>query len=814
MTATERRRSTGREQLRTAMVQQQLSAMPPHVSPWSTNDLVLPTAPHYGRYGDLVWRYGKQAPNQSDHFCDVSWSTGADATWPNDQWVQVGRDFGMAMQGRKPGRAALVAGASKPITVHQDLVTLGVIARWAEQTGAGLPDGWDETIGLRLLDDVRAGRMPVRATNLPITKAPYRFLNVVGKLWLHRSQIAHGPTAQPWPDFATTSAKELARGGVRSALMPAVSTDVVEPAVWWALVRFAMRFVFVYGPDLLAAWPVYLERGREGCAGRRTGAAIGPRTVALLEAFAAVATNFVPVGANGAVNLYQLWPLAGVRDIAFRAPNVYAGRCWEIVDRMVADGRTTRFWFGGVSNVPLQDGSRGPWVNHLDCTNIVTLITRLRDACYILITALGALRDSETQGLRRGCVTIADGGYALTGEIVKGKDIPEPARWWVDPIVSRCVTTLEQLSAGVPVTDMVAGERVASNRLLWSTSYRMWGKAGIGAGSDALAETIKWINENADTFDLPRARDDRSEPAIPMTVTPQQLRVTFAAVAAMEPEGPLGVSEQLHDTFAVAASYMANPDSKWFDVYREHREKATVARLRGYLNGGLDVLCGPGAAGVVADLHVVEDEAVDLAGEDDYASLVDELLRAAGRTFGTSNLSHCRGRAADARCSTVFGGLRPDQPFTPNFEADVCFGRTVADDCRNVVYDPPDHLPVWDIALAAYQAELTSLPQSRELARVELQRLIAAAQSRIAAMEQACEGHLRPLLDRMLSDLERYLDYIRFDTDIPGAAAQYRHLFLATRARILWVRDRMPAQDRPDWSLPAADRLDSIGVPQ
>lgn len=76
---------------------------------------------------------------------------------------------------------------------------------------------------------------------------------------------------------------------------------------------------------------------------------------------------------------------------------------------------------------------------------------------------------------------------------------------------------------------------------------------------------------------------------------------------------------------------------------------------------------------------------------------------AAGRSCGCSNLSHCRGKPADARCATVLSTLDPEVASTPDFTADVCFGTTVADDCRNVVYDPPDHLPVWDVARAAYQ---------------------------------------------------------------------------------------------------------------
>lgn len=783
-----------------------LDATPPASTPWRADELVLPEFPHYGQHGDVVWRFGKQGPNQRDNGYDVVWTVGPEAAWPTTAWAQVGRDLAMALLGRRPDRSAPVSGY-KPITVHSTMMKLTVVARWAEQHQLGLPEYWDETIGPRLLADLRDGAIPRRNRNAGASDTlAEAYLEVLSQLWMHRAGIAHGPLAQPWPNFISTSPKDLATDGLRPTELPAVATEVIDPAVWWALIRFALRFVLVYGPDILDAWPEYLKRGRSGGAGERGGVSRGQRTVTLLEQFAADPGMRVPVNADGSPSIRQVSPLAGLNEAAFYLRNPYADRCRQIVDHLVAAGRGTRFWFGGVSDVRRRDGSRGPWVDHLDTTNIVTFAARLRDACYVLITALGALRDSETQGLRRGCVSVADGGLTLGGEIIKGNEIPEPVHWWIDPLIARCVNTLERLGDGVPVTDLVAGKRMASDRLFWRMRADRWGKAGLGPGARALRLLIQWINDNADALDLPRASSDPSQPAIPVGVTPHQLRVTFAAVAAMQPDGPLGVSEQLHDTFALAAAYMANRDEKWFEVHRAHRDRVTVARLRGYLAGGLDTLCGPGAPGLAADLHGADDDAAALGSGDDYAGLVETLLLAAGRTFGSSTLSHCRGRRGDARCATALGALQPDIPFTPNFEADVCFGPTLADDCRNVVYDPPDHLPVWDVALAAYRAEFADLPTGREVARAELRRRIADAEARIAAMEQACSARPRQVLERLLRELERYLDYVRFDADVPGAAAQYRHLYLATKDRLHWLRARMPAADQPDWVLPAEGR--------
>jgi hypothetical protein len=791
-------------QRRRRAVQARLDAVPASVSPWPADALVLPQYPHYGRYGDQVWRFGKQAPNRTDSTFNIHWAAGADAGWPTPQWAQVGRDLAMALLGRRPDRAAPAAGASKPTSVHAQVVSLAVIARWAQQNRLGLPDRWDDTVGPALLGDLRAGKLPRRrATSRDTGDSRARtYLEVLAHLWLHRDRIAHGPTAQPWPDFASTTATDLVTGGARPTRLPELATEVIDPPVWWALVRFALRFVLVYGPDILTAWPAYLQRRAHGRT-RWPGPQRGPQTLAALQAFAADPANRVPVHADATPSIWSLSQRAGVGAEAFNPRNRYAQQCRDVVDDLIAAGRGTRFWLGDVADVPRADGSRGPWVDHLDTTNIVELAARLRDACYVLITALGALRDSETQGLRRGCVTVADGGYALTGEIVKGNPTPEPGRWWIDPLVARCVHTLERLGDHVPVTDLVAGQRVGCDRLFWTMGTGWWGRAGLGPGDRVLSVLIDWINDNAVAFDLPRAGTDPQAPAIPVQVNPHQLRVTFAAVAAMEPDGPLGVATQLHDTFAVASAYMANQDNKWFEVHRTHRDRVTVTRLRGYLAGGLDTLCGPGAAGLNADLHLATDDAVALAGGDDPAGLVEALLLAAGRTFGTSNLSHCRGRVADARCATAFTAIDPHTPFTPNFEADVCFGTTPGEDCGNVVYDPPDHLPVWDVALAAYRGELAALPEHRHLARVELHRLIAAAEQRIQAMEHACQIRPRQVLDRLWHDLERYLDYVRFDTDIPGAAAQYRHLYHATRRRVHWLRDKIPATDRPDWLLPA-----------
>jgi hypothetical protein len=779
-------------------------------SPWEPDALVDPSAPHYGTYSDPVWAFGQQAPNQSDHACDVDWSVGPDRTWPTQEWTAVGRDFGMALLGRRAGRTALARGRNKPRTVFNRLLLLAVIARWAELTGRGLPSQWDETVGPALLADLRANRVPrLHARRATSDASAARYLGVLGLLWDHRDLVAEGPMAQPWPDFMTTSPDALVNGPVRTTLTPAVATEVIDPAVWWALIRFAIRFLDVYGPDLLPAWKEYLRRGRTGRTGTRTGVHVGPPSLDLLLAFEAKPDARILINADGSPNIWQTVPLIGVAPTAFTDRNPLANECRAVIDRMMTQGRTSRFWFGEVRTTHRSDGTTGPWTAALDTPTLLQLVGRLRDACYILIAALGALRDSETQGLRRGTLTIADGGYALAGHIIKGNEQAQEATWWIDPIVARCVHTLEALGENVDVTDLREGVRIPSDRLFWRLNSGAWGKAGLGAGHGVLGACIEWINENADIYDLPRAAGPGA-PAIPMQVTPHQLRTTFAAVAAMEPDGPLGVVEQLHDTFTVAAAYMANSDRKWFDVHRAHREQVTAARLRGYLRGGRDLLCGPGSSGLAADLDLAAADAQVLTAPEEapesLTGLVDDLLVAAGRTFGASTLSHCRGRVADARCAAVFIALNPDEPFQPNFEADVCFGATPADDCRNVIYDPPDHLPVWDVALAAYEAEVDALPPERSAAGAELTRQIEAARSRIQAMEAACLARPHGALTRFLTELERYLDFMRFDIDIPGAADQYRHLYAATRDRITWLRERAPQRDIPDWALPRSSQ--------
>ena len=785
---------------RTRQIELAADDQPATTSPWDDAVLVDPTAPRYGRYGDERWTFGAQAPNHTPTRADVRWGTaGTDGPWPTRAWVTVGRDLGMAMLGRTPDRHHSRRSGRKPATVANALRQLAAIARWADSNQLGTPDHWDETIGPQLLDAIRRGELTGRR---PADNSARLYLDTLSKLWLHRAQIAHSPDAPPWPDFATTSPAELVHGDIRPTLTPHLATEVIDPAVWWAMVRFALRFVLVYRDDLLSAWDGYLARGRTGRHATRTGRHMGPRTVELLETFAADPDSRVPVDADGQTVLWQLCPLVGLALTAFQPRNPQSQRCLDIVDAMVAAGRTTRYWFGPpVTEVLRSDGTRSRWVDHIDTSNVIALTTRLRDACYLLIGALGALRDSEIQGLDRGCVTIADGGYVLNGHIIKGEATPAAARWWVDPLVARCIDTLEQLGEHLEITSAADGESIDSDRLLFGMSGAGFARAGIGSGSSVMSRLVGWINDNADELDLPRVPGDG--PAIPVAVTPHQLRTTFAAVAAMEPDGPLGVARQLHDSFTLASAYMANTDRKWFEVHRQHRDQVTVGRLRGYLSGGLEALTGPGASGLSGDLHVAEEDAALLAVDGEYAGLVDELLAAAGRSFGSSNLSHCRGKSSDARCSTVFTALDPDAPFTPNFAADVCFGTTVADDCRNVVYDPPGHLPVWDLALAAYEAELAQLAEGRDAAHVELTRCIDGARTRIAAMEQACETRPRQVLDRLVSEMERYLDYVRFEVDVPGASAQYRQLYQAARRRVLWLREKTPADQQPDIVVPA-----------
>ena len=305
--------------------------------------------------------------------------------------------------------------------------------------------------------------------------------------------------------------------------------------MWWALIRFAMRFVFVYGPDLLTAWTVHQNQSGTPAAGEGTGPAgparsacsrrspPGPTTASRSARTADRTDHSYTLRLDHAVR---------VRRTHHRRPPVPPHRRGNARRRAYHPG-------------PVRSGPRRPLPRRLPPPlgrssrhdQPGTLVARLRDACYILICAFGALRDSETQGLRRGCVVIADGGYALSGEITKGKDTPARALWWIDPLVARAVTILEGLSDAVPVTDVVGGHLVPSDRLLWTTQAARFGGAGVGQGAELLRRCIAWINENAALFDLPRADDAPGQPAIPLVVTPRQLRVTFAAVAAIPPTG-------------------------------------------------------------------------------------------------------------------------------------------------------------------------------------------------------------------------------------------------------------------------------------
>lgn len=145
---------------RTRLVERHLDDVPAAGSPWNATVLVDPDVAHYGRYGDERWAFGAQAPNQRATCCDVRWRLAADGgMWPDQVWATIGRDLGMALYGRRADRPYGRRGGYKPVTVCGRLARFSAIARWLVAEGLGTPDCWDETIGPRLLEELRAGRV-------------------------------------------------------------------------------------------------------------------------------------------------------------------------------------------------------------------------------------------------------------------------------------------------------------------------------------------------------------------------------------------------------------------------------------------------------------------------------------------------------------------------------------------------------------------------------------------------------------------------------------------------------------------------------
>ncbi|WP_157928633.1 hypothetical protein [Mycobacteroides abscessus] len=354
-------------------------------------------------------------------------------------------------------------------------------------------------------------------------------LVAVRLLWTYREQLKTwrlDADPRDIPDFGEP---------IRKSAIAENRTDRIPEDVLGPLLRWALRFIDDFGPDIIAAKNRRISLSAKQDHSPSPGAAC-TRLDRYLRAQRA-AGRPLP-GYQGQPNALRIAQLARVsRKTIWRHRAMLQNTIDVIgVDKAsYLDGPITGRVFGETWTIGIATQDSHPMAAS-------RLARMLQAACYILIAYLSGMRDSEIKHLQRGCLTVLrdDEGtpyrWLVTSLAFKGEQDPEgvKATWMIGEPAARAVVMLEQLHAAnqpwlfAPVP-LGPGMGPASR----STTEAMIGTATI----NALNEFVDWVNAYCDT----RGFDDRIPDVKnkPWRLTTRQFRRTLAWFIARRPGGAI-----------------------------------------------------------------------------------------------------------------------------------------------------------------------------------------------------------------------------------------------------------------------------------
>src|SRR5450756_1413729 len=302
-------------------------------------------------------------------------------------------------------------------------------------------------------------------------------------LWFYRHQLSHGLPFDPChlEDWAEPHPNRPGEN----------RTDRIPESVMGPLLAWSLRFVSDFSGDILAA---VSEATPLHAAEHRTAAKyLDTRALQDLLAWHEAGQRPLP-GFRGKVNITFLARKLGCHraSLARLADHISAtAAIVGIGDGTYLEARPSA-QLGGVT-----------WLDRIDYSgkghdSVGTLARMLQTACYITISYLSGMRDTEIKHLRRGClVTRRDPGgvpyrWKVTSLAFKGENDPAgvTAAWSVGRPVAEAITVLERLQP--------AGEDLLFARLAFREGVRP-GSANAAissaATSSALAAFTAWVND-------------------------------------------------------------------------------------------------------------------------------------------------------------------------------------------------------------------------------------------------------------------------------------------------------------------------------
>lgn len=384
-------------------------------------------------------------------------------------------------------------------------------------------------------------------TVLPTGHAQHLSLAVVRMLWLYRDQLdAWGLDFDPRdvPDFGVIYTSKNRRLENRTHRIPEI---VLGP-----LLRWALRFVDVFGDDIIAA------KDRRGALPAEEDDTLTERSARtrLLRFLRAQEASGQPLpGFRGQPNTQRIAQLAKIsrkttlrnKELVYETAQIVGVDDAGYLDSPITGTMFDQPWTSGIGT---QDSHE---------MAVSRLSRMLQTACYIVIAYLSGMRDSEIKHLQRGCLTVRhdeDGTpyrWLVTSLAFKGEQGPEgvPATWVIGEPAARAISILERLHAAeetwllAPIP-LGPGIGPASR----TTNLAMGGTATI----NSLNEFISWVNAYCTT----RGFDD----ALPdidgrqWRLTTRQFRRTLAWFIARRPGGTIaGAIAYRHHSITMFEGY-------------------------------------------------------------------------------------------------------------------------------------------------------------------------------------------------------------------------------------------------------------------
>lgn len=507
--------------------------------------------------------------------------------------------------------------------------------------------------------------------------------------YLHRLRTVltgGGITVPPW---GTISTRALAR----RKTSPELSTPVVEPKVWWPLLRACWQYIDVFSHDILAAQAEWEALNRPSEQPQRLTHADD-----LIAAWIADPASRVPIhrmtyGRFRAGEIH--WALLallvsnGHSATIFTSPQNVAERRQSQIRSLLAGGglKSTP---GGLRTQPTSvqrlDGSFGPWISGFDPATIREQLAVLRTACYIFTAALTMMRDSELLSIPKNSVSTFHGTPAVTSFVYKKRRHREQRQWWIIEPVAQAIAVAESLSEHDHV---FASIRVSGERFDRRDQLSMFLKRIEQLGPDAGLALIP-----------------------PTHLSPHMFRRTMAVLTAQQPDGEIALGIQLkHATRRALANvtttgYGASTPA-WAREFEYETQDATAAKLASLWtqspeSDGLQ-LAGGGAEQLRQGLRQAVNKAALPVHIGDERTLRN-LLRDKFSSLRWGTINHCLGIADQALCLQGQPTEVAAQGPMPN--------RCQPSRCRNSVITQ-DHAPIW----LAEEADLKRHLADRRLAK-------------------------------------------------------------------------------------------------